>query len=217
MLVTTLALVAVAGVGLVCLSNARTFADENEPEEESVAVTEETIDIMINDDSDSDEATVSVIPEYTAEDATVTENANAPETTSSDASVYEIRNNNILGISVPVYVDARIDAELNIPQGTKVEEHPDLAQYLAPGEPLSSDSYCIYYKNMPSRDDVLKYIEAIKASGFTEEAAVCHEIVFTAYNNDGCGCIVEYNEECSIFRVSFFKVVDGFNTFARLG
>ncbi|SCW71069.1 Signal transducer regulating beta-lactamase production, contains metallopeptidase domain [Ruminococcaceae bacterium YRB3002] len=68
-LITTLALVVVAGVGLVCLSNARTFADENDGlDDETVAeTTEETSDVT--DDSILPEDTTA--PENTDETVAV--------------------------------------------------------------------------------------------------------------------------------------------------
>ncbi|MBP5262672.1 MAG: hypothetical protein J6Z43_11160 [Clostridiales bacterium] len=235
-LVTTLALVLVAGVGLVCLFNARTFADENEDIEvaeetsaEDICETEVVDEIAETEAGDNgmevtiegEDGPVTYVPddeETPAEEAVqpssaVTDPADASQ---AQSSAIQMNSDNILETAVPVLTGIDIDAELNIPEGTKVEDHPELDRYIAPGQPVESDVYAIYYKHAPDQATVDSYIAALAEAGFTHDN-YSDVTGYSATNSDGLTVIVEYVPDCDYFRVAFYTLVDGTNMFARLG
>ena len=231
-LITTSALMLVAGVGLVCLFNARTFADED-------AVSDETSETTVVSDENAvaDEAVETDETEETTAVAYVDEDDNSivismedengevteadPETAGTDASSADntMRNDNVLGIDLPVLNGPEVDVELNLPAGTMVDDHPDLARFMVEGEPLASDAFSIYYSTPWSEEQIEAYIEALKNAGFTYDGyedtnGDMHN--YAASNGDGINVTLETVGSAGIYRVSFYRQAED-NAFARVG
>ncbi len=237
-LISTAALVLVAGVGLVCLFNARTFADENEDpaaaEEtaaEDICETTEVAGINnadIGDNGvevivDGEDGSVTFIPEdgetqadedtQAEDDQSSPDVNNAPQAQTADV---QMKSDTILGTDIPVLTGVSIDAELNLPAGTRVEDHPELDIYLAPDSTLESDAYAVFYKHAIDQNLMEKYITALKDAGY--DNVIDNGVVgYMATNSNGLTVIVENIPDCDYFRVSFFTLVDGTHAFARLG
>lgn len=225
-LITTSALMLVAGVGLVCLFNARTFADEDAVSDETSEATVVSDEAEVNDMTDEttvqvfvDEDDNGVVINMDDESGEVT--ADVAETADTEASSADIsiRNDNILGIDLPVLNGPEVDVELNLPAGTRVEDHPDLARFMVEGEPLASDAFSIYYSTPWSEEQIEAYIEALKNAGFTYDGyedtnGDMHNYV--ASNGDGISVTLETVGSAGIYRVSFYRQAED-NAFGRVG
>ena len=231
-LVTTMSLVLVAAVGLVCLFNAQSFADtdydDEEAQVEETAVEDNGVEVTTDEDGNmivSSEGTdfegeVSVtldedtgLPvvissdsgdetEIPAESTTAAEAAAAASPDANDASI-GLSENNILGISVPIIVDLPVDAELNLPEGTTADDGENLGFYIQPGKKLAGDAYSVYYLQAPGSDVIDDFCNKLDQSGFTiDRDGSGNFYTIRGENADGIHVMVERDGD--YFRISYY-------------
>ena len=265
-LISTLALVLVASISLVCLFNATSRADEEEggveidaPDDSDAvevidvdgdnSAAEDGSDVVEDidvDGGDSDEVITEepvvdpgddangyevLVPEEATDseqapeeyvvnvpDEAVTDEEKAAVAANSPA-VFSDDTENIFNERLPIFTGVNTKVVLNLKKGTKVEDHPELDGYLIPGMPLESDAFCVYYSQSVSKEAFMEFVEALKVKyGFTKDAEfIGSGLTFSATNSsNGLSVTVEILGD-DYMRVSYYKLVDGVNTFSRLG
>ena len=227
-LLSTVALVLVASVGLICLFNGKSFADETDGEDAQASEVEvaEVADETAADETTADE-TVVIDDENGGEvevAVTPSDDTSAPETVDAAGTGAITENSdNILGITVPVVNGVSVDVELNIPKGTTCDDDSELVRFMVVGQPLASDVYSIYYSEAFSKTLTNEYIQALADAGFTGELeeGMCEGYYSASYrgvNSDGVNAVVEvFGSDYS--RVAFIAPTDdgSVNAFYNFG